>query len=73
MTKQVAPPSNQLFTVHVWAEQLGTGQTEWRGRVTSLVGGKVAYFRTWDALIAYMQTALDETVGTTNLQDGDLT
>lgn len=53
-------PSNQLFNVHVWAEEIGDGQVEWRGRINSLPDGSIAYFRTWDDLVKHMQQQLGE-------------
>lgn len=49
---------NKLFSVHVWPEQVDGANIEWRGRVTAQPGGEIAYFRTWDALIAYIQQQL---------------
>ena len=39
--------STQLFTVRVWQEQLGAGQTEWRGQIQHVLTGRAFYFRTW--------------------------
>ena len=52
--------NNQLFSVHVWAEEIDGGRVEWRGRVNTLPGGTVAYFRTWNDLIQHMQQQLGE-------------
>jgi hypothetical protein len=48
----------QLFTVRVWREELGAGQTEWRGEVHDVVSGERRYFRDWPALIASLQALL---------------
>jgi hypothetical protein len=48
----------QLFTVRVWREELGAGQTEWRGEVHDVVSGERRYFRDWLALTASLQALL---------------
>jgi hypothetical protein len=52
------PSPTHLFTVRVWREDLGAGQTEWRGEVHDVVSGEVRYFREWPALIASLQALL---------------
>lgn len=47
-------PEPQLFTVRVWAEPLGNGQTELRGQVRHVLSGETRYFREWPDLIAYL-------------------
>jgi hypothetical protein len=34
----------------VWLEDLGDGQTEWRGKVEYVPSGEIRYFREWSAL-----------------------
>ena len=46
---------NQLFSVHIWAEEIDDEQVEWRGRITSATSSEIVYFRTWDALRAYFE------------------
>ena len=58
MEKMPTRPANQLFSIHVWEELISEGQVEWRGRVTTLATGAVAYFRTWDDLVIHMQNQL---------------
>jgi len=53
-------PRSHLFTVRVWAEELGEGQTEWRGRVQHVTGGEVHYFRDWITLVALLTAMLPE-------------
>ena len=53
-------PRSHLFTVRVWAEELGAGQTEWRGRVQHVTSGEVHYFRDWITLIALLTAMLPE-------------
>ncbi|MFN8454174.1 MAG: hypothetical protein U0401_05780 [Anaerolineae bacterium] len=54
-------PRSHLFTVRLWAEEIGGGQTEWRGRVQSITGGEARYFRDWPILIAHLQQMLPQT------------
>ncbi len=49
-----------LFTVRLWLEDLGAGQTEWRGEVQYVVNGEKRYFRDWPALVALLQTMLPQ-------------
>jgi hypothetical protein len=53
-------PRSHLFTVRVWAEELGAGQTEWRGRVQHVTSGEVHYFRDWTTLAALLPAMLPE-------------
>jgi hypothetical protein len=52
------PAHSHLFTVRVWREDLGEGQTEWRGEVQEVVSGEVRYFRDWPTLPALVQAML---------------
>ncbi len=42
--------ASHLFTVRLWREDLGAGETEWRGQVTHVLSGEAHYFRCWDQL-----------------------
>jgi len=55
-----AHPSSRshLFTVRVWLEDLGQGQSEWRGEVHEVLSGEVRYFRAWPALLTLVQEML---------------
>jgi hypothetical protein len=53
-----APSHTQLFTVRVWREDLGAGQTEWRGEVHAVASGERRYFREWSTLLAVLQALL---------------
>jgi hypothetical protein len=53
-------PRSHLFTVRLWAEDIGDGQTEWRGRVQYVPSGEVHYFRDWPALIAHLLKLLPQ-------------
>jgi len=57
------PARSHLFTVRVWRENLGQGQSEWRGEVRDVVSGEVRYFRTWPALLTLVQAMLPEPEG----------
>ncbi len=58
MDKAHPPSRTHLFTVRVWLEDLGEGQTEWRGEVQYVVSGEIRYFRDWPALVALLQAML---------------
>jgi len=51
---------SHLFTVRLWAEEIGEGQTEWRGRVQNLTSGEAYYFRDWSTLIAHLLQMLPQ-------------
>lgn len=53
-------PRSHLFTVRVWQEELGEGQSEWRGQVRLVTGEDVRYFRQWSALVPLLITMLAE-------------
>ncbi len=52
------PPRSHLFTVRLWLEELGNGESEWRGKVQHVTSGEVRYFRDWTMLIAFLQMLL---------------
>ncbi len=58
MTQDQTQQRTYLFTLRMWAETLGDGQIEWRGKVQHVLSGQAHYFRDWDALIAYLQDML---------------
>ena len=53
-------PHSHLFTIRVWEEEIGTDQTEWRGKVQLLTNGEVRYFREWVALVPLLIAMLSE-------------
>jgi hypothetical protein len=64
---------SQLFTVRLWAEDLGDGRMEWRGKVQHVVSGEVHYFREWPTLIAWlvaMLPAMEPRPATHDLPEG---
>ena len=60
MEKSSQHPRSHLFTVRVWKEEIGTDQTEWRGKVQLLTNGDVRYFREWSTLVPLLLTMLSE-------------
>lgn len=60
MDRPYQHPHSHLFTVRVWEEVVGDGQTEWRGKVQLMTGGDVRYFRRWAALVPLLVTMLSE-------------
>jgi hypothetical protein len=58
MDKSQERHRSHLFTLRLWPEALGDGQTEWRGKVQHVLSGEARYFRDWEALVAFLQEAL---------------
>jgi hypothetical protein len=42
---------SHLFTLRLWAEESGPGQTEWRGKLQHVLSREAYYFRDWSTLI----------------------
>ena len=61
MNDNVTHPSSHLFTVRVWPEALGDGQSEWRGQVRYVLTGEAYYFRGWEQLQEMLRRWLPET------------
>ncbi len=57
------PARTHLFMVRVWLEDLGEGQTEWRGEVQEVLSGEVRSFREWPTLVALLQAMLPQQGG----------
>jgi hypothetical protein len=53
-TEQPAP-SSHLFMLRLWPEDLGSGQTDWRGKVQHVNSGESRYFRDWQTLEAFIE------------------
>lgn len=49
-----------LFTVRLWWEDLGQGQTEWRGVVKLVTSGEEHFFRDWEALGRLLEGMVNE-------------
>ena len=45
---------SHLFVLRLWPEDIGSGQTNWRGKVQHVNSGEVRYFRDWPALEAFV-------------------
>lgn len=54
------PPRSYLFTLRLWKEDLGNGETEWRGQVQDVTRGQVRYFRDWATLVAHLQALVPQ-------------
>jgi hypothetical protein len=53
-------PRSHLFTVRLWLEPLGDGQSEWRGKVQHVPSGEAQYFREWSSLVIFLERELSE-------------
>ena len=53
------PRATCLFTLHIWQEEAGEEQVEWRGKVQALPDGDAYYFRDWPGLIVHLKAMLD--------------
>ena len=49
-----------LFTLRLWQEPLGNGQSEWRGEIKNLTTGEVRYFRRWEEIAGLVVAMLVE-------------
>ncbi|MFN8494534.1 MAG: hypothetical protein U0350_43435 [Caldilineaceae bacterium] len=58
MGKRAKRPHTYLFTVHLWLEELGNEQSEWRGKVKNIATDEERYFREWAVLGQLMQAML---------------
>jgi hypothetical protein len=47
-----------LFMLRLWLEDLGNGQTDWRGKVQHMNSGEARYFRDWQTLETFMKGLL---------------
>lgn len=57
MTEQ---PQSHLFTVRIWLDSAGKPQLAWRGKVQHPASGAWRHFQNWDALVAFLQTKVEE-------------
>lgn len=53
-------PRSHLFTIRIWEEEIGTEQTEWRGKIQLFTTREVRYFREWIALVPLLTTMLED-------------
>ncbi len=61
MEQAQAHPRAHLFTLRIWLEELGEGNTEWRGRVQNVADGEIAFFRGWPGLVSTLQRMVTAT------------
>lgn len=52
-------PSSHLFTVRLWVEELGEGQSEVRMQVKHILSGETRYFRQWAEIELYLLAKLE--------------
>jgi len=45
---------SHLFTVRLWREEVGNGQSEWRGKVQQVSTGEAHYFREWETMVSLL-------------------
>jgi hypothetical protein len=50
---------SHLFLVRIWMEDLGEGESEWRGRVQDVMRGESAYFRNFQGLVLVLEQIVD--------------
>lgn len=48
------------FLIRLWAEDLGGGELEWRGKASNIATGESGYFRGWPGLIVAIQKILEQ-------------
>ena len=53
-----AAQGSHLFTMRLWLEDLGNGQTDWRGKVQHVTSGEARYFRDWPTLETFVDNLL---------------
>ena len=49
------PHNSHLFMLRMWPEEMGSGQTDWRGKVQHVNSGEARYFRDWPTLEAFVE------------------
>jgi hypothetical protein len=49
---------SHVFMLRLWPEDLGSGQTDWRGKVQHVNSGEVRYFRDWQTMEAFVEGLL---------------
>ncbi len=69
MEHQPELDTSELFTLRVWREVLGDGQTEWRGRVQHVLSGEIRYFHGWPMLIDRLSEMLPAEMPSERLPD----
>ncbi len=54
--------ASRLFSVRVWQEKLGANRWEWRSQARDATSSETRYFRDWDTLLAFFQSAFPNDV-----------
>ena len=49
---------SHLFTLRLWLEDLGNGQTDWRGSIQHVSSGEARYFRDWPTVETFVEGLL---------------
>jgi hypothetical protein len=49
---------SHLFILRIWQEDLGSGKTDWRGKIQHVNSGEARYFRDWPGLEAFLENQL---------------
>ncbi len=60
MTQGRTHHRTHLFTLRMWAEDLGEDRLEWRAQVRHVLSGETHYFRRWSELWDFVQACLPE-------------
>jgi hypothetical protein len=60
MSNGQSPCRSHLFTLRLWAEDLGDEGTEWRGQVQYVASGETRYFRDWSSLFALLLAMMSQ-------------
>jgi hypothetical protein len=63
MEREQLGSRSHLFMVRLWPEDVGAGQTEWRGRLQHVTSGEVAHFRDGSSLLRILRDMLPEGTG----------
>jgi len=66
----LAAQRSQLFMLRLWAEDVGGGRTDWRGKVQHVNSGEARYFRDWPTLEAFVEGLLRRIDPEAALADG---
>ena len=53
-------PQSHLFTVRILLDAAGQSPGAWRGKVQHVPSGAWRHFQDWDALVAFLQTQVEE-------------
>ena len=71
MQSEPLRPRSHLFTVRLWLEPLGNGQSEWRGKVQHVPSGEACFFRDWQVLRTFVEGMLQPPAEEGDLSGGE--